>query len=377
MDREEAINNLKKALGFSPTYDEAFYTLFPEFKEESEDERIRKALVWHLKADVDFVSNGVTKEECIAYLEKQKNLDKMIVVSPEVWDEAINDAYENGKKDSEKQEEPKWSPSEDEMGVLYRLCYISNQVTDEDDTELTRLYQDLKREYFNGHSFENMFPSEKQKERKPTPTPERIRPKFAVGDTICHPMRCDHTVREIYVRCADPVYVCVNEEGLESHVSFSEQDEWERKEQKPAEWSEEDEKMRNLIVASFKVNHPDGFFKANELGTTDMRGVHTEEIVSWLKSLRPSWKQTWKPTEKEITALENLMKGEFPNKIFPGATLSELLNKLKKLYYNESIPSWKPSEEQMKALERAVDALKVYTSYIPLISLLEQLQRII
>lgn len=39
---------------------------------ESDDERIRKALVWHLKADVDFVSNGVTKAECIAYLEKQK-----------------------------------------------------------------------------------------------------------------------------------------------------------------------------------------------------------------------------------------------------------------------------------------------------------------
>jgi hypothetical protein len=53
------------------------------------------------------------------------------------------------------------------MGVLYKLCYISNQVTDEDDTFLTRLYQDLKREYFNGHSFENMFPSEKQKEQKP------------------------------------------------------------------------------------------------------------------------------------------------------------------------------------------------------------------
>ena len=45
--------------------------IFPELK-ESEDEKIRKALVWHLKADADFVSNGVTKTECIAYLEKQK-----------------------------------------------------------------------------------------------------------------------------------------------------------------------------------------------------------------------------------------------------------------------------------------------------------------
>ena len=50
---------------------QALETIFPELA-ESEDERIRKALVWHLKADVDFVSNGVTKAECIAYLEKQK-----------------------------------------------------------------------------------------------------------------------------------------------------------------------------------------------------------------------------------------------------------------------------------------------------------------
>lgn len=46
--------------------------IFPQLA-ESEDEKIRKALVWHLKADVDFVSNGVTKAECIAYLEKQKD----------------------------------------------------------------------------------------------------------------------------------------------------------------------------------------------------------------------------------------------------------------------------------------------------------------
>ena len=39
---------------------------------ESEDERIRKALIGHLKAGVDFVSNGVTKAECIAWLEKKK-----------------------------------------------------------------------------------------------------------------------------------------------------------------------------------------------------------------------------------------------------------------------------------------------------------------
>ena len=35
MTREEAINNLKKVLGFSPTYDKAFYTLFPNGAESS------------------------------------------------------------------------------------------------------------------------------------------------------------------------------------------------------------------------------------------------------------------------------------------------------------------------------------------------------
>ena len=59
----------------------------------------------------------------------------------------------------------------------------------------------------------------------------------------------------------------------------------ETKEPKPTEWSKEDEKMRELLIAIFEVNHPNDFFKANEINTIDMCGVHTEEIISWLKSL--------------------------------------------------------------------------------------------
>lgn len=101
---------------------------------ESEDERIRQRLMWLLQQDIcPFPEEEAA--QMLNYLEKQK--------------------------------EAKWHPSESEMGVLYKLCYLSNQITDEDDTELTRLYQDLKQEYFNGHSFENMFSKEKQKEQKP------------------------------------------------------------------------------------------------------------------------------------------------------------------------------------------------------------------
>ena len=83
--------------------------------------------------------------------------------------------------------------------------------------------------------------------------------------------------------------------------------------QKPAEWSEEDEEMRKLLIAILEVNHPDGFFKANELGDSNMRGVHTEEIVSWLKSRRPpeycescrlkKSVQGWKPSEEQMCEL--------------------------------------------------------------------------
>lgn len=76
---------------------------------ESEGERIRKALIDGVRQIR--CKNGITQEQMITYLEKQKDLDKMIIVSPEVWDNAISDAFENGKKEGEKQKEQK--PAED------------------------------------------------------------------------------------------------------------------------------------------------------------------------------------------------------------------------------------------------------------------------
>lgn len=58
MTREEAINNLKKILGFSPTYDEAFYTLFQNGVEPS------------LPSDVDEAA-----ENYIAPIENDEGLD--------------------------------------------------------------------------------------------------------------------------------------------------------------------------------------------------------------------------------------------------------------------------------------------------------------
>lgn len=68
MTREEAIQNIKKLIGFSDTLDESISTLFPELK-ESEDERIRKELLAVIN---DLVLPDEQKARFNAYLEKQK-----------------------------------------------------------------------------------------------------------------------------------------------------------------------------------------------------------------------------------------------------------------------------------------------------------------
>lgn len=104
------------------TRQDVFEAIFPEYA-ESEDERIRKFLV-------EILSHGTWRKEwpfgpneVAAWLEKQKDLDKMIVVSPEVWDKAIADAYENGKKDGEKQKEQKPAWSEEDKVMLNSIIW--------------------------------------------------------------------------------------------------------------------------------------------------------------------------------------------------------------------------------------------------------------
>ena len=55
--------------------------------------------------------------------------------------------------------ETSWKPSKEEMDILYGLAYITNKYDEHKEEVITRLYQDLKREFFNGSSYENMFPN--------------------------------------------------------------------------------------------------------------------------------------------------------------------------------------------------------------------------
>ncbi len=132
--------------------------LFPELK-ESEDERVKKTLIEYFNAYPKDYYGELKKSHILAWLEKQA-------------------------------ENNKWKPSKDEMDALYGLAYITNKMDDKKDEAITKLYQDLKREFFNGVSYENMFPSSpvdapiingNQDEQNP---PDNVELKFKVHDWV-------------------------------------------------------------------------------------------------------------------------------------------------------------------------------------------------
>ena len=295
-------------------------------KKESEDERIRKEIIRYLKSKV------ATAEETellyfkrwIAHLEKQK---EQPISAEEVLARAGLKPYKDGNQ---------WCILAGD-NIQEGVCGFGDTIED-------ALYEFLKEVL------------DFQKKQKPALTPERIHPKFAVGDTVCRPMWSDHTIREIYVRCNDPVYVCVNEEGTESHISFSEQDEWERKEQKPAEWSEEDEEMLVGIIERGSAQIPPH--------EPALREEQMEWLMNRLKSLRPQPKEDlnaiaqreyargkqdgyWEgvKAERESCKTFHYESPNWPPKMpdLPTETTT-----------NEGVssiqPHWKPSDVQMEAL---------------------------
>ena len=87
MTQEEKANAYDEALDRAKSFQQKFggdYAgyIFPELA-ESEDERIRKAIIANYKCDYHIpVFNGVTREDCIAYLEKrneQKPSDEQLL----------------------------------------------------------------------------------------------------------------------------------------------------------------------------------------------------------------------------------------------------------------------------------------------------------
>ena len=127
---------------------------------------------------------------------------------------------------------------------------------------------------------------------------------------------------------------------------------------KPAEWSDEDERNRDRAI--FYT----GFYQLNQ-GTT--KG--SEECIDWLKSLRPQPKQEWSEEDElcfdSFSALMSLLDDDIPEKEPVIKWVKQLKNRFSNSdprsvglhYILKSKPHWKPSKEQIQALEYVVSSI--------------------
>lgn len=205
-------------------------------------------------------------KDIISYLEKQKDLDKMIVVSPEVWDKAINDAFENGKKEGEKQKEQ----VVDREGMYYydgkKFIYCGYPAIEE-----------------NPYDFA-MSQQEKQKEQKPISTEDM---PYITDEHFYEREPADsfkYKLAEYMTKC------CTKKEGpygyeygisAESILKMAEEELLKRGVvQKPAEWSEEDENIRKALIWHLKADVDfisNGVTKAECLAYLDKQKVQKQE----------------------------------------------------------------------------------------------------
>ena len=96
-----------------------------------------------------------------------------------------------------------------------------------------------------------------------------------------------------------------------------------QKEQKPAEWSEEDERLLTKLMSFVDIECFD-------------RECNGKDVIDWLKSLRPSWK----PSEEQIQALEYVVSSIPPNYLkeqkYVMTLIGQVIQQLKKLLYGST-----------------------------------------
>lgn len=131
---------------------------------------------------------------------------------------------------------------------------------------------------------------EKQGEQKPEI--EYIYPRFRIGDVI-EPIKPNgYYVPQRVEYIANGYYNCKSDDNTAfSSFPINSEDEYQLVEQKS--WSEEDEKMKSLIISTL-----------TSMGTLNLERyyhMNLDEVKEWLKSLKPQ--PRWKPTEEQMEAL--------------------------------------------------------------------------
>ena len=147
MTREEAIQAIKAKMDYYESDKRlraAIETLIPELK-ESEDERIRNELIDALKTsksvgELKFILPEPTREECIAYLEKQKDASKAIEAVERIdkyIDEHLANAHDIKDSNPDKKYYRGWDDALGKMSGILQDVY-SNENQKKEKANLTK-----------------------------------------------------------------------------------------------------------------------------------------------------------------------------------------------------------------------------------------------
>ena len=295
-------------------------SIFPQLR-ESEDEKIRKWLVDYFGSikEVVWIHRDITCEQILEWLEKQKSKDD----EEKYLDGIKRDWFERGKKEVltvpelyglEKQKE---QPKEE---LVYRLNglmqdYIKEGKDDEEKEHRFKCYQLFWDALEDTSYFE-------QKEQKPAEgdNETEIQKAFREGKSAGRKEVFDHPEEYGLQKEQKPWKVGAN-------AYFT-------PEQKPAEWSEEDEKMKeNLLYLMLENNSQDSW----------------EGTYEWLKSFRPQYHgdvtmteaykmglevgkaSSWKPSEHQMKILKAVKEYVGRGSGYWGEALGSLIEDLEKL----------------------------------------------
>lgn len=239
---EEALERAKSFIERGGEYDrQVMEYIFPELK-ESEDERVRKAINNMLPfiPDEAYANNGVTKEGVLNWLEKQKPAE--------------------------------WSEDYREEDIQTRFAFY----TYKDDPSVLYLSNVFVEETSRNHGFGTRILKATEKAAE------------AIGAiTICLKVKQDSPANAWY-RKHGYGYVTFEDgyDWLEKNLEYL-------KPAKSAEWSEEDESKKERLISIVKrALHGNEYPILNDDGAT--------ELITWLKSLRPSWKPSEEQPEVDL-----------------------------------------------------------------------------
>lgn len=247
--------------------------MFPVLR-ESEKERIINQLIHLVQNTGEVIPIPDNKEELLDYLKKQKDASKAIEAVDRI-DKYIDEHLANAHDMKDSNPDKK-----------YYLGW------DDALAEMARILQDV-------------YSNEKQKEQKP----EQYSP---LCNTIKDKIReyvANHFATDTVVKTDVKSIVKAMKEGVRLG----------KEEQKPAQWSEEDEKHINIIL---RVLDRQQCWD----GATGKKFNPYQDEIDWLKSLRP--KPHWKPSEEQIDALKNVIRISPPGE--NNNILISLLNDLEK-----------------------------------------------